>query len=110
MSDPYLLGLGLTVGSAALVSAAAHLASPTVRVWRSAHPLAPAPAPAPAIPPGPLDDFPDLADFAELEELGEVDAVDFYPCPSERRHRPHAIHADGSRTCWHCGHNTLENQ
>ncbi|WP_433916896.1 hypothetical protein [Streptomyces sp. NBC_01744] len=104
MSDPYLIGLGLTVCSAALVSTAAHLMSPTVRIWRSAHHVAP--APALAVPPGPLDDFPDRADFAELEELGEVDAVDFYLCPSERRHRPHAIHADGSRTCWHCGHNT----
>ncbi|MGW3735206.1 hypothetical protein [Streptomyces sp. NPDC005148] len=103
MSDAYLIGLGLTVCGAAVVSAAAHLMSPAVRMWRGAQPIAPAPALAAA--PGPLD-FPDLADFAELEELGEVDAVDFDLCPSEQRHRPHAIQADGSRTCWNCGHNT----
>lgn len=24
-------------------------------------------------------------------------------CPREQRTRPHAVHADGSLTCWQCG-------
>ncbi|MFE4329703.1 hypothetical protein ACFRQM_09625 [Streptomyces sp. NPDC056831] len=49
-------------------------------------------------------------DAVVLIESGEADGCDFYLCPAEQRPRPHAIHADGSRRCWHCGHDTSGDQ
>ncbi|WP_327415474.1 hypothetical protein [Streptomyces sp. NBC_01233] len=56
----------------------------------------------PAHRPGPLALTAELGDYL----LAQADACDFFPCPAEQRRRPHAIHADGSRDCWSCGHTT----
>lgn len=45
-------------------------------------------------------------DVAALIETGQANGLDFFYCPSEERRRPHAVGVDGSRTCWHCGHDT----
>ncbi|APY88215.1 hypothetical protein DCW30_05645 [Streptomyces alfalfae] len=51
-----------------------------------------------------------LADAELLDEQalaaaladGDVEANDWAHCPTEGRTRFHAIHTDGSRTCWTC--------
>ncbi|MFD7016050.1 hypothetical protein [Streptomyces sp. NPDC059928] len=45
---------------------------------------------------------PDLAPLAALIEAGEADSNDSAWCAEEARTTYHAIHADGSRTCWTC--------
>ncbi|MFH8577197.1 hypothetical protein [Streptomyces zaomyceticus] len=45
-------------------------------------------------------------ELAEHLLLALAEPCDFFPCPAEQRRRPHAIHADGSRNCWSCGHTT----
>ncbi|MEU0275967.1 hypothetical protein [Streptomyces sp. NPDC006307] len=81
MSDPYFIAVIVTACSAGLAAAAAYIIAPLVQSWRARRAL-------PA--------------NAELCE--------FHPCPNERRTRPHAVHADGSRSCWHCGHNSPGDQ
>ncbi|MCX4609497.1 hypothetical protein [Streptomyces mirabilis] len=34
---------------------------------------------------------------------GQADAAEFHYCPAEFRVTAHAVHADGTRHCWHCG-------
>lgn len=36
----------------------------------------------------------------------DADALDYDICPAEGLRRPHAIPGEGSRRCWHCGHET----
>ncbi|MGI3230596.1 hypothetical protein ACRJ4B_49930 [Streptomyces sp. GTA36] len=54
--------------------------------------LAPA-APVPVLDDGHLDQL--LAD-------GEVDGTDFAYCPVHKRVTAHALHTDGSQSCWDC--------
>jgi hypothetical protein len=32
----------------------------------------------------------------------DAEPGEFAPCPAEERETYHAVHADGSRTCWTC--------
>ncbi|MGW2951603.1 hypothetical protein [Streptomyces eurythermus] len=47
---------------------------------------------------GALEDFEPFSAF----EAGEVETAEFHYCPAELRVTAHAVHADGSRRCWHC--------
>ncbi|KUF18418.1 hypothetical protein [Streptomyces silvensis] len=60
----------------------------------------PAPFTAPQAPPRPVL----LREDALVRQLadGSVEANGWAPCPAEERARLHALHADGSRTCWTC--------
>ncbi|MBT2492325.1 hypothetical protein J7E96_28215 [Streptomyces sp. ISL-96] len=80
-----------------LVSAAACLLVPAVQGWRRTHSAAPAVSPADHL-------------AADLAALGDADALDFFLCPRSQRSQPHAVHADGSRRCWHCGHDSPGDQ
>jgi hypothetical protein len=58
-------------------------------------------------------DRPPLLDEATLDELmedGEVEAIEEAWCPGEQRTRPHAMHNDGSRSCFECQHTTASDQ
>ncbi|MGW3445604.1 hypothetical protein [Streptomyces sp. NPDC001076] len=55
----------------------------------------PAAAPAPSV----------LA-LPALWAEGRADIADFDDCPRENRRTPHAMRADGSQQCFHCGHET----
>ncbi|MBA4865967.1 hypothetical protein H1V43_32410 [Streptomyces sp. PSKA54] len=49
--------------------------------------------------------FRGVLDEASLEELlssGDIEANDYDHCPNEQRTTFHAMHTDGSRTCWTC--------
>ncbi|MBX7464898.1 hypothetical protein [Streptomyces sp. NPDC057910] len=48
----------------------------------------------------------DLAPVAALIAAGEADANDSAWCTEEARTTYHAMHADGSRTCWTCNTTT----
>ncbi|MEU9033836.1 hypothetical protein AB0D45_02810 [Streptomyces sp. NPDC048352] len=85
MSDLYLIGVSVTACSAGLVAAAAYIVAPLVQSWRRARRLA-------------------------LALPVNAEPCEFHPCPNERRTRPHAVHADGSRSCWYCGHNSPGDQ
>lgn len=61
----------------------------------AAYLLAPA-APRPVLEDDCLDQL--LAD-------GEIDGTDFAYCPAHKRVTAHALHTDGSQTCWDCGTN-----
>ncbi|WP_037649798.1 hypothetical protein [Streptomyces flavidovirens] len=45
---------------------------------------------------------PNMAPLAALLAAGELDSNDTAWCPEETRTTYHALHADGSRTCWTC--------
>ncbi|MDJ0460640.1 hypothetical protein [Streptomyces sp. H27-C3] len=45
---------------------------------------------------------PDMGPLADLIAAGAVDANGYAWCPEEARSMYHALHADGSRTCWTC--------
>lgn len=50
---------------------------------------------------------------AELDELlraGDAVANDYALCPAEQRTTFHALHANGSRTCWTCWTHTAGDQ
>lgn len=53
-------------------------------------------------PAGPSPD----AGLAALVAGGRADSLDYAHCPREKRIRPHAVHTDGSRRCWECGHHS----
>lgn len=50
------------------------------------------------------------AEAAELLLSGDIEANAFALCPTEERTTFHAIHADGSRTCWTCQSHTAGDQ
>ncbi|WAL93936.1 hypothetical protein [Streptomyces sp. Je 1-369] len=61
----------------------------------------------------PTDESPELLDeqaLAEAIEDGDIEANDFAFCGAEQRETFHAIHTDGSRTCWTCGTTTAGDQ
>lgn len=48
-----------------------------------------------------------------LEQLladGGIDGVEYALCSEQGRTTAHALHPDGSLTCWHCGTTTTEDQ
>jgi hypothetical protein len=54
-----------------------------------------------------------VLDEASLQELltdGDIEANDYDHCPYEQRTTFHALHTDGSRTCWTCQHKTPGDQ
>lgn len=66
--------------------------------------------PATAVP-APADESPALLDeqaLAEAIEDGDIEANDWAYCGAEQRTTFHAIHTDGSRTCWTCSTTTGE--
>lgn len=97
MSDPYLIGMAVTACAAGMVSAATYLLAPVVhraRARRAAH----APARVVEVPV-------QAVDLTALIASGMAEAVEIHPCPKEQQQlQPHAVHADGSRSCWNCGH------
>ncbi|MFE0137660.1 hypothetical protein ACFWY6_39805 [Streptomyces sp. NPDC059037] len=50
------------------------------------------------------------AEAAELLLPGDIEANDFAFCPTEECTTFHAIHANGSRTCWTCQTRTAGDQ
>ncbi|MEU5834545.1 hypothetical protein ABZ820_12845 [Streptomyces diacarni] len=124
MSAPLLLGSAALLGGAGLVTAAARLWPAAARGRYRAASAGPSPAAAAALedallqlaaglPPAAFpaaDEKPMTADdLAARIAAGEVDGLEYDTCPRERRTRPHAIGVDGSRRCWHCGHETAGN-
>ncbi|MEV3857779.1 hypothetical protein AB0J38_26070 [Streptomyces sp. NPDC050095] len=61
-----------------------------------------------AAPETPRDSLLDDGQFEQLLEDGEIEANDLAHCPVERRTTFHAMHTDGSRTCWTCASTTGE--
>ncbi|MGD6750951.1 hypothetical protein [Streptomyces sp. BH105] len=62
-----------------------------------------------------LDDVPRdaLLDDDQVEQLvadGEIEANECAPCPGCERNTFHAMHTDGSRTCWTCATTTAGEQ
>ncbi|MFB7711638.1 hypothetical protein [Streptomyces sp. NPDC056105] len=54
-----------------------------------------------------------VLDEAELEQLladGDIEANECAPCPTCTRTTFHAMHTDGSRTCWTCNTTTAGDQ
>ncbi|MGW2937637.1 hypothetical protein ACWDA7_38830 [Streptomyces sp. NPDC001156] len=45
----------------------------------------------------------DEEELQRLLDLGELVATESARCPECRRDQAHAMHRDGSRTCWTCG-------
>lgn len=52
----------------------------------------------------------DPRDLEALIEDGEVEPIEEAWCPAEQATRPHALHTDGSRTCFECQHTTEDGQ
>ncbi|MBW5420231.1 hypothetical protein GKQ77_01430 [Streptomyces sp. BG9H] len=55
--------------------------------------------------PAPVDESPVLLDEQVLTAAiadGDIEANEFAFCGAEQRETFHAIHSDGSRTCWTC--------
>lgn len=102
MNAPFVFGTASLVGGAGLVSAGAYLLVPAIQSWRQAHRETSTVSSA-------IEDTPDVL-ASLLLAAGEVDVLDFDHCRREQRTRPHALHADGSRRCWNCGHETAGDQ
>lgn len=65
----------------------------------------------PATPPA--DEVPELLDEQALAAAladGDVEANDWAYCGAEQRRTFHALHTDGSRTCWTCSSVTAGDQ
>ncbi len=62
--------------------------------------------PAPAAPPAASTSLLDERVLAEQLGAGSLEASAWAICPVEERARLHAVHADGSRTCWTCSTTT----
>lgn len=58
----------------------------------------------------PLDTLLDEGEFEQLLADGEIEANECAPCPTCSRTTFHAMHTDGSRTCWPCGTTTAGDQ
>ena len=127
MTDAVFFGTGALLCGAGLVTAAARLWPAAARGRRRAAGAGPSPAaaaaledallqfaaglPAAAFPAADESPEPTPADdVAARIAAGDVDGLDYDYCPRERRTRPHAIGGDGSRRCWHCGHETAGDQ
>ncbi|WP_327671887.1 MULTISPECIES: hypothetical protein [unclassified Streptomyces] len=67
---------------------------------------------APAVAPEdlPRDVLLDEADVDQLLADGDIEANECAPCPACERTTFHAMHTDGSRTCWTCGTTTAGEQ
>ncbi|MFF3497418.1 hypothetical protein ACFYWS_39505 [Streptomyces sp. NPDC002795] len=62
--------------------------------------------------PAPIE-LPALLDEADVDQLladGDIEASECAPCPCCARTTFHAMHTDGSRTCWTCGTTTAGEQ
>ncbi|WP_372352674.1 hypothetical protein [Streptomyces sp. KL116D] len=71
---------------------------------------APAAAPAIDLDETPRDTLLDEGEFEQLLADGDIEANECAPCPTEQRTTFHAMHTDGSRTCWTCGTTTAGDQ
>ncbi|MCX4827137.1 hypothetical protein OG746_26915 [Streptomyces sp. NBC_01016] len=63
--------------------------------------------------PTPIEQRPVLLDDADVDQLladGDIEANECAPCPCCSRTTFHAMHTDGSRTCWTCGTTTAGEQ
>ncbi|MFF8656770.1 hypothetical protein [Streptomyces huasconensis] len=63
----------------------------------------------PGTPPAPAAESPAFLEeraLVEAIEDGDIEANEWAFCTAEQRTTFHAIHTDGSRTCWTCGTTT----